>query len=95
MECKKAEILNEKVKEISFSIFCKYTEECMESAKKNWTPQQVQMLDDLFNSVAGGFEYKCARCSFLGKPSDAPEDAPLDCMWHPSEDNCKRPCDEE
>lgn len=95
MECKEKEELEKNIKEISVRVFLKFIDDCLESAKKNWTPQQVQMLDDLFNSVAGGFEYKCARCSFLGKPSDAPEDAPLDCMWHPSEDNCKRPCDEE
>ena len=40
-------------------------------------------------------DYKCAKCFYFGKPGDAPEDIPDDCMWEPSENNgWEMPCEE-
>lgn len=30
---------------------------------------------------------KCSSCSFYGRPGDAPESAPLDCLYKPTEDD--------
>lgn len=30
---------------------------------------------------------KCSSCTFYGRPGDAPESAPLDCLYKPTEDD--------
>lgn len=32
-------------------------------------------------------EEKCNGCSYYGRPADAPESAPLDCLYEPTEDD--------
>jgi hypothetical protein len=38
---------------------------------------------------------KCESCCYYGRPGDAPETAPEDCMWEPSEEeDWEPPCAE-
>lgn len=38
---------------------------------------------------------KCEKCTYYGRPSDAPETTPLDCMYQPEEgEEYKPPCGE-
>ena len=54
------------------------------------------MLERLFTCVSRGCDYKCVGCTYFGKPSDAPENNPDDCMWQPGgEDGFEKPCEGE
>lgn len=38
---------------------------------------------------------KCKGCTYYGRPADAPESVPLDCMYQPEEgEEYKPPCEE-
>lgn len=69
-----------------------YKKACMDVAFENWTRQQWKMLEMLFESIDKGFPYKCAGCEWFGRPSDAPESVPEDCMF---ENHGNLPCEED
>lgn len=90
----KANVTVGQVANVAINIFA---DDCVRIAKKNWSQSQVDMLETLFESAKRGCEYKCIRCEYYGKPSDAPETVEEGCMWdmcHDKEEE-SRPCEEE
>ncbi len=72
-----------------------FKEKCIKIANENWSKSQVWMLECLFETIEKECEYKCLRCSYFGRPGDAPETSPEDCMWEPNEDEEYRPCEDD
>lgn len=88
------DIIRIKISEAAGIIIQIYADACMEVAKANWCDSQVEMLEILFECVRKGCEYKCTRCTYLARPSDALEEAPEVCTWQPSIDKGNvRPCE--
>ena len=73
-----------------------FIKECIDMAKENWSQREVDMLYRLIESVERGCEYKCAGCTYLGKPLDAAKETDLGCLWDMRHDESKefRPCEE-
>ena len=94
MEEEKAKMTVGQVANIAINIF---THDCINTAMENWSTSKVEMLERLFESVKKGCEYKCVRCEYYGKPSDAAETVEEGCLWdmcHDENEEC-RPCEEE
>lgn len=88
--------VNVTVGEVADTTINLFTEDCIGIAKENWSEIQVKMLQQLFECVRKGCEYKCVGCVHYGRPGDAPETTEEDCMWQPSEDNgWNLPCKED
>lgn len=92
MEERKERVTVEQVANTAINIF---TNDCVEIARKNWSQSQVDMLEILLESAKKGCEYKCVRCTYYGKPSDAPETVEEGCLWDMRHDDEQRPCEEE
>lgn len=94
----KSNRLRELIEEIAIRSLMNFIGDCMETAKKNWSESQVEMLKTLFDAVAQGAEYKCVKCEYFGRVADAPETVKKDCMWHWLKDEDEGdtpPCEEE
>lgn len=71
-----------------------YVKKCIEVAKENWCPSHVNMLEDLFEAVILGYDYKCIKCEYFQKIDVATEKK--DCIWQPNEENgFNIPCEME
>ena len=88
--------VNVTVGEVANTAINLFAQDCMTIAKENWSEIQVKMLQQLFECVKKGCEYKCVGCVHYGKAADAPETTEEDCMWTPNEDNgWNLPCEED
>lgn len=92
MEERESKVTVGQVANTAINIF---TNDCVGTARKNWSESQVDMLERLFESVKRGCEYKCVRCTYYGKPSDAPETVEEGCLWDMRHEEECRPCEEE
>lgn len=50
------------------------------------TDTQIEEQTSIEDFIAAP-EDKCKGCTYYGRPADAPESVPLDCLWQPNEDD--------
>ena len=75
-----------------------FVNDCKDIAKKNWCESQVEMLDTLFEAARMGWEYKCVKCGYFGRPADAPDTVDKDCLWSMCKEEGESdipPCEED
>lgn len=55
----------------------------------------IQALEKQIQASLNKSTSKCEKCTYYGRPSDAPESTPLDCIYRPEEgEEYKPPCEE-